>query len=312
VRWRARRAREYTDGVADNPYPTGGKPRLSEAAEILRNVIYQAHGPGARVRLISELSSSGALVFVVDFKHGRRHYRVLGSSRASAIAGGPPTELVEPSAMDLVFPDRLVSHHEQLMSLVFALSERVQSALLLGLGGAAMWRFVRKRLPNCTMTVVEIDENIAAIARRWFYLDQPVVMDAAERFVAKSAEKFDAILVDVADAGGSPDFDANFWMRCLDALTPGGCVATNWPGLGTARVRAMAQAQAEAAHDRGVGSIFISRDGARNNVIQYLPTGAGSETMAGEAERFACERLTNLGCGILQHCIVSSTMPEIW
>jgi hypothetical protein len=299
--------------VADNPYPTGEKPQLSEAAEFLRTLIYQAHGPDARVRLISELSTSGAPVFVVDFEHGRRHYRVLGSSRASPIAGGPHTEFVELSAMDLIFPDRLVSYHEQLMSLVSALSERAQSALLLGLGGAAMWRFVRKCLPNCTMTVVEIDQKMEAIAPRWFYLNQPVVIDAAERFVAKSAEKFDTIFVDVADAGGSPDFDANFWLRCLDALAPGGCVATNWPDLDTSRVRTMAQAQADAARERGVGCIFISRDGIRNNVIQYLPTnaGVGSETMACEAERFASEWLTNLGSGILQRCIVSSTMPEL-
>lgn len=59
------------------------------------------------------------------------------------------------------------------------------------------------------MTLVDIDPNIEAVARRWFYLDQPVVIEAAERFLAKSIEKFDAILVDVADAGGSPDFDAS-------------------------------------------------------------------------------------------------------
>jgi len=60
-----------------------------------------------------------------------------------------------------------------------------------------------------------------------------------------------------------------------------------------------------------VGCTFISRDGARNNVIQYLPTGVGSGTTADQAERFASQRLTDLDCGILEHCIVSSAMPEI-
>jgi predicted O-methyltransferase YrrM len=276
---------------------------------LLRRLIYQAHGPGARIRLISELSAAGALVFVVDFEQQRRHYRVLGSLRTSA--SDADTRLVELSAMDLVFPDRLVSHHEQLMSLVFALSERVQSALLLGLGGAAMWRFVRKRQPSCAMTLVEIDENIAAIARRWFYLNQSVVIEAAERFMANAAGPFDAIIVDVADAGGFPDVDANFWKRCLDALAPGGCIATNWPDFDPGKVRSMARAQTDAASDRGYGCIFIGREGVRNNIIQYLATAANRTpaTVAGAVARFASE--WRVSSSILADCIVSTTMPEI-
>jgi spermidine synthase len=213
--------------------------------------------------------------------------------------------------MDLVSPDRLVSHHEQLMSLVFALSERVQSVLLLGLGGAAMWRFVRKRQPSCAVTLVEIDENIAAIARRWFYLCQPVVIEAAERFMANAAGAFDAIIVDVAGAGGFPDMAANFWKCCLDVLAPGGCIATNWPDLDNGKARSMAQAQAEAAHDRGYGCIFFSRDGARNNIVQYVATAADRSpaTVAGAVARFTSE--WHISDNILADCIVSSTVPEI-
>ena len=54
--------------------------------------------------------------------------------------------MTEQSSMDLLYPARLVFHYERLMSLAFAMVERPVTALLLGVGGAAMWRFVRAYL----------------------------------------------------------------------------------------------------------------------------------------------------------------------
>src|SRR5208283_4225626 len=119
----------------------------------------------------------GAPVFVVDFDRGLRHFRTLGSFGAGA-------QVTEQSSMDLLYPARLVFHYERLMSLAVAMSRQAVTALLLGVGGAAMWRFMRAYVPDCAPTLVDADETVVAIARRWFYLTQTVTLEPAQQFIA--------------------------------------------------------------------------------------------------------------------------------
>jgi hypothetical protein len=56
----------------------------------------------------------------------------------------------------------------------------------------------------------------------------------------------------------------------------------------------------------------VTRRGFRDNLIQYLPTGAdrGPEAITGALERFARERrLPDRGRGILEHCLISTGFP---
>ncbi len=201
-----------------------------------RNLIFDYFGDDARVRLLRRTPTFGAPVFVVDFDRGPRHFRTLGSF-------GTGAQVTEQSSMDLLYPARLVFHYERLMSLALAMSRRSVNALLLGLGGAAMWRFIRAYLPDCSPTLIDADETIVAIARRWFYLKQSVVLDTAQRFLAGTSAQYDVILVDLYDADGPADSDEVFWMRCLDSLAPGGCLANNWADFAVnPHVRPMADA----------------------------------------------------------------------
>src|SRR5712691_8963920 len=285
--------------------------------ERLRRLIADYFGAAARLRMLREASAFGAPVFVVDFDRGARHYRTFGSfgpSFGTTFLDEP--QLTEQSSMDLLYPAQLVFHYERLMSLAFALCERPVTALLLGVGGAAMWRFMRAYLPDCAPTLVDADEGVAAIARRWFYLSQPVVVDSAERFLAGNTQQFDVVLVDLYDARGPARLDEAFWTRAIEALAPGGCLATNWADFATNKgVRPMAEAQEAVAQARGLGSYFVTRRGFRDNLIQYLPTGAERqpEAITGALERFAAERrLPDRGRGILEHCLVSTGFPIGW
>jgi spermidine synthase len=51
-------------------------------------------------------------------------------------------------------------HYERLMSLAFVMTERPVPVLLLGVGDAAMWRFVRGYSPDCAPNLVDSDETI--------------------------------------------------------------------------------------------------------------------------------------------------------
>ncbi|MBV8493466.1 MAG: hypothetical protein JO162_08300, partial [Alphaproteobacteria bacterium] len=108
----------------------------------LRDLVAEYFGSSSRLRILRHTDEFGAAVFVVDFDRGPRHYRTLGSfgpNFGTAEPGEP--QVTEQSSMDLLYPAHLVFHYERLMSLAFALCEQPVSALLLGVGGAAMWRF---------------------------------------------------------------------------------------------------------------------------------------------------------------------------
>ncbi len=276
-----------------------------------RNLIFDYFGDDARVRLLRRTPTFGAPVFVVDFDRGPRHFRTLGSF-------GTGAQVTEQSSMDLLYPARLVFHYERLMSLALAMSRRSVNALLLGLGGAAMWRFVRAYLPDCSPTLVDADETIVAIARRWFYLKQSVVLDTAQRFVAGTSAQYDVILVDLYDADGPADSDEVFWTRCLDSLAPGGCLANNWADFAVnPHVRPMADALSLVAQARGLEPIFVTRRGFRDNLVQYVPTAPGFDAEAitpnglnGVLERFVRERhIPDRGRGILENCLVTRRFP---
>jgi hypothetical protein len=279
-----------------------------------RELIADYFGATSRLRQLRATAAFGAPVFVVDFDRGARQYRTLGSFGPTFGATNPEeVQVTEQSSMDLLYPAQLVFHYERLMSLAFALCERPVTALLLGVGGAAMWRFVRAHLPECAATLVDADESVMGIARRWFYLSQPVVVETAQRFLAGNTQLFDVVLVDLYDARGPVEADERFWTRAIDALAPGGCLATNWADFASNKaVRPMAEALEAAARARGLGSYFVTRRGFRDNLIQYLPTGTERqpEAITGALERFALERrLPDRGRGILEHCLVSLGFP---
>jgi spermine/spermidine synthase len=276
-----------------------------------RNLIFDYFGDDARVRLLRRTPTFGAPVFVVDFDRGPRHFRTLGSF-------GTGAQVTEQSSMDLLYPARLVFHYERLMSLALAMSRRSVNALLLGLGGAAMWRFLRAYLPDCSPTLVDADETVVAIARRWFYLKQSVVLDTAQRFLAGTSAQYDVILVDLYDADGPAESDEAFWTRCLDSLAPGGCLANNWADFAVnPHVRPMADALSLVAQARGLEPIFVTRRGFRDNLVQYVPTAPGFDAEAitpsgldGVLERFVRERhIPDRGRGILENCLVTRRFP---
>lgn len=278
--------------------------------ERLRRMVVDYFGGNARIRLLRRAETFGAPVFVVDFDRGTRHFRTLGSF-------GGVAQVTEQSSMDLLYPARLVFHYERLMSLALGMCRQPVNALLLGVGGAAMWRFMRAYLPDCATTLVDSDETVTTIARRWFYLSQAPALDTAQRFVAGSSARFDAILVDLYGPAGPAETGEAFWSRCLDALTPGGCLASNWADFSVnPAVRPIAETLSAAARARGLEPIFATRRGFRDNLVQYVPTApemlAGSDyaALAAVLDRFTRERhLPDRGRGILENCIVTSNFP---
>jgi len=279
-----------------------------------RKLVADYFGGASRLRIMRATRAFGAPVFVVDFDRGPRHYRTLGSFGPSfGTANLEAPQVTEQSSMDLMYPAHLVFHYERLMSLSFALCEKPVTALLLGVGGAAMWRFMRAYVPECAPTLVDADDGVMSIAKRWFYLGQQVHIDLAQRFLAGTTQQFDIVHVDLYNARGPADCDPAFWSRCVDAIAPGGCLAVNWADFATnSGVRPMAEGLKAAARSRELDTYYVTRYGFRDNLIQYLPTGPerSPEAITGALERFARQRrLPDRGRGILENCLISTGFP---
>lgn len=287
-------------------------PDPADADAYHRRLVHQAYGAGARIRLLQKAPSFGAPVFVIDLDDGPRHVRLLGAFKSAIAAPDDDPKTIVLSAMDLIYPARLELEYERLMSFAFALCDQPAKALVLGGGGAEMWRFVRAYLPDCAMTQVESNETIAAIARRWFYLDQRVVIDDGERFLADTTEQFDVVLIDLSDAHGSAALNPDFWAHCLDALAPGGCITANWPYTDDERTKIMAETQAEMARGRGLDCFFISPRDRTGNIVQFLSTAdrCSPDTISGAIKRFAEERrIPEAVRPNLDDCVISTNFP---
>jgi len=144
------------------------------------------------------------------------------------------------------------------------------------------------------------------------------VLDTAQRFLAGSSTLYDVIFVDLYGPGGPTEIDETFWTRCLDALEPGGCLASNWADFTVnTKVRPMADTLTEVARARGIEVVFVTRRGFQDNLVQYVPTVSEIRTeamtfegLSGVLARFVEERhIPDRGRGILENCIVGTRFP---
>src|SRR5699024_9729836 len=109
-----------------------------------------------------------------------------------------------------------------------------RTAVLIGLGGGSLAKFIYRFMPETRVQVVEINREVAEVAHAWFGLPQPcarlsvAIADGAQ-WVAGASEPVDALLVDAYDgrslAGSLATED--FFGAARRALSPGGVFAMN-------------------------------------------------------------------------------------
>jgi spermidine synthase len=112
-----------------------------------------------------------------------------------------------------------------------------RTALLIGLGAGSLAKFIYRNLPDCRITVVEINPQVEIVARQFFKLpDDPrrlsvIIADGAE-FMLAGDSCYDYILVD----GFDPDARAGaldtlpFYQACRARLSDAGLLSINLLG----------------------------------------------------------------------------------
>ena len=150
-----------------------------------------------------------------------------------------------------------------------------RTALLVGLGAGSLVKFIYHKLPQTTITVIEIDPQVEIVARLHFKLpDDPhrlrvVIADGAE-YMLKDGPKFDTILVDGFDHCGRAGVLATlpFYQACRSRLTESGLLAVNLLGFSVGF--AVSSERIEQAFD-GRALVFPSCDSG--NTIAFAADG---------------------------------------
>lgn len=110
-----------------------------------------------------------------------------------------------------------------------------KSVLMLGLAGGTAFRILRRLLPDCRLTAVDIDAQIVDLARTHMDLDAlgiEVVIGDAYAWLARNRRQFDVVIDDIYLAGRTDVFRPKAWDGALighlrRAIAPAGLLAVN-------------------------------------------------------------------------------------
>ena len=138
------------------------------------------------------------------------------------------------SAMSREEPHRLVLSYTRSMLSGLLFTPEPRSALVLGLGGGSLPRFLMHVFPTCRIDVVERRAKVVQVAHDYFHLARSPrlrthVCDAEVFLRADSGRTYDLVLVDLHDRKGTAPLvtEAGFVAACARRLAvtgKGNCI----------------------------------------------------------------------------------------
>ena len=137
------------------------------------------------------------------------------------------------SGMYLDDPFRTRFAYSDYLHTAFAYKPDAKKILVVGLGGAAAPKRMWRDFEDVQITTVELDPEVVETAYRWFALPRDprlvVEVDDGRRFLQRTDERYDVIMVDAFYSDGVPFHltTLEFVELMRDRLTPGGVIATN-------------------------------------------------------------------------------------
>lgn len=138
------------------------------------------------------------------------------------------------SAMRLNRPYDLEVEYTRRMMGFLLFHPEPKNALLIGLGGGSLSKFIHHHLPETRSVTVEINPQVVAAARSFFHLPPDderfsVVIGDGAAYVAAHPESCDVLLLDGFDEHSQVEALAtqDFYDRCFEALTSDGMMVVN-------------------------------------------------------------------------------------
>lgn len=111
------------------------------------------------------------------------------------------------SAMSLYEPEYLLLSYTRAMMAALLFGEPPRRALLVGLGGGSLAKFLLHHFPRCRIEVVELRHAVVSAARDHFQLPESdnleiILGDGGEYLDQADAESYDLVLIDAYDETG--------------------------------------------------------------------------------------------------------------
>jgi spermidine synthase len=137
------------------------------------------------------------------------------------------------SRINLAEADVIPARYLRLMTVALAYAPKVDSVLLMGLGGGVLTSYVGRFLPDARIDSVEIDPGVIDTAKTWFGITETermrIVASDGRVFLNRNRNLYDVALID-AYIGGSVPFHLmtkEFYTLLKRRLAPGGAAVFN-------------------------------------------------------------------------------------
>ena len=142
------------------------------------------------------------------------------------------------SRIDVNKVDKLILVNTKLMISALLLQPAPKRILMIGLGGCAVSNFLSYLYPQVVIDVVEIDQKVIDISKKYFFLNETsnykVHHDDGRRFIRKMSDEktYDLIYLDAFKSGSIPFHlkTIQFYEDVNRILSPGGVVGSNLYG----------------------------------------------------------------------------------
>ena len=141
------------------------------------------------------------------------------------------------STMFLQRPAALALAYTHCMATGWIFTPAPASALVLGLGGGSLARFLLHYMPSCRVDAVEMRPEIARVARDYFALPADrrlqVHLEDGAAFLRRGNGLYDWLMVDLHDSSGMAPavFAPRFFADCRRRLSAAGLLLINlWSG----------------------------------------------------------------------------------
>ena len=142
------------------------------------------------------------------------------------------------SCIDVNKLDKLILVNTKLMISALLLQPTPKRILMIGLGGCAVSNFLSYLYPQIVIDVVEIDQKVIDVSRKFFFLNETsnykVHHDDGRRFIRKMSDEktYDLIYLDAFKSGSIPFHlkTIQFYEDVNRVLSPGGVVGSNLYG----------------------------------------------------------------------------------
>ena len=142
------------------------------------------------------------------------------------------------SRIDINKLDTLILVNTKLLISALLLQPAPRRILMIGLGGCAVSNFLSRLYPQAIIDVVEIDQKVIDISKKFFYLNETlnykVHHDDGRRFIRKMSDRktYDLIYLDAFKSGSIPFHlkTIEFYKEVARVLSPKGVVGSNLYG----------------------------------------------------------------------------------